>query len=263
MSTVSEKFHSAFRFMKETINGNIEAKFMKYSYYIYILAIIGLIMSILGITNGYLRYFNYSNYYADEIKFFGPFYYMGYTGIFIIVAFAPLPDYLILPFYGYISSLGDFNIYLVFFVTVLSMLFLTGIEYFGGRFAGRPLLLKVLSYFRIREKDISAADDWIKNHGMFSIFIATFIPYFKNVTSLAAGTLKMKAPEFFIANFAGFSLRFSVLIYMGYASVNVFKPSFDVQYRVFLYLIGFISLLYVFIYLIMVRKKSVQNFASV
>ncbi len=256
MSAISEKFRYAFKYMKELVDGGSETKLIKYSHNIFVIATIGLIISVLGLTNGYLHYLNYANYYSDEIRIFGPFYYMGYLGIFIVVAFAPLPDYLILPFYGYLSSLGDFNIYIAFLVSVLSMLFLTGIEYAGGRLAGRLLLLKVLSYFGIKEKDISAADDWITNHGMFSIFIATFIPYFKNVTSLAAGTLKMRAPDFFMANFAGFSLRFSALMYVGYASVNVFRPSFDVRFRGLLYLIGIFSIAYILLYIFSLRRRA-------
>ena len=41
------------------------------------------------------------------------------------------------------------------------MLFVPLIEYLGGRFAGRELLLKALSKIKIREKDINKADDWI------------------------------------------------------------------------------------------------------
>ncbi len=231
---------------------NINAKVSEYFYYIATIAIIGIVISTIGITNSYFHYLNYENYYSSEVKVFSPFYYLGYLGIFIIIAFAPPPDYLIVPFYGYLAALSYFNVYLVFIVSVIAMMFLIAIEYFGGRFAGRPLLLRVLSHVDITEKDISVADDWISNHGIFSIFVATFVPYFKNVTSLAAGTLKMNSAKFFATNAAGFSLRFSILLYIGYEGINVFLPSFDVQFRPVLYLIAISSAL-ILAYAILVK----------
>lgn len=237
-----------FQIKIESINGKVA----EYFYYIETIAIIGIVISVLGITNGYLHYFNYKNYYSSEVKVFSPFYYLGYIGIFLIIAFAPPPDYLLVPFYGYLASLSYFNVYLVFAVAVIAMMFLTAIEYFGGRFAGRPLLLRALLHVGITERDISVADDWISNHGIFSIFIATFVPYFKNVTSLAAGTLKMNSLKFFVTNAIGFSLRFAILVYIGYEGINVFLPSFDVKFMPLLYLLAIGSAL-ILIYATLVK----------
>lgn len=237
---------------------SVNSKISEYFYYIATVAIIGIVISALGITNGYFHYFNYKDYYSSEVKVFSPFYYLGYLGIFLIIAFAPPPDYLLVPFYGYLASLSYFNVYLVFIVAVLAMMFLTAIEYFGGRFAGRPLLLKVLLHVGITERDISVADDWISNHGIASIFIATFVPYFKNVTSLAAGTLKMNSLKFFITNAVGFSLRFAILVYIGYEGINVFLPSFDVEFRSILYLIAIASSL-ILAYAILVKALHNQD----
>ncbi|KAA8922913.1 DedA family protein [Thermoplasma sp.] len=222
----------------------------KYAYYGFIFSILILFAAVVALTNAYLHYLNVSSYYSYERRILAPFSLTGYEGMFFVVAFAPLPDYLIIPFYGYLASIGEFNIFATFFVSVMSMLFEMGIEYAGGRLAGRAILLKALSYFKITENDLEVADRWIRDHGPFSIFVATFIPYFKNVTSVAAGTLKMNAPWFFLSNFAGFAIRFGLLIYVGYSGIFVLTPSFDYDHRIAIAILGVMALLYLTGYLI-------------
>ena len=103
---------------------------------------------------------------------------------------------------------------------------------FAGRLAARPLLLKgpVLRSAFLRRTSKWQIDGW-PNHGKFSIFISTFIPFFYSVTSLAAGTLKMNAGRFFLASTAGFGLRFIFLEYIGYFGIYIFTASFDYSQR--------------------------------
>lgn len=114
------------------------------------------------------------------------------------------------------------------------MMFIAEIEYIGGRFAGRPILLRALSYFNIKEKDIESADRWLTRHGPFSIFISTFVPYFRNVASLAAGVLGMNAGYYTITSLAGYSIRAVLLLYFGYLGMDSPTPSFDYSHRLLL-----------------------------
>jgi len=236
----------------------------RYSYYLFVASLFFAVVSLIGLTNAYLHYVNISSYYSYQREVLRPFSLTGYSGMFVIVAFAPLPDYLIIPLYGYLSAIGIFNIYLTFAVSVSSMLFEMGIEYAGGRFGGRPLLLKVLSKFHITEGDIEFADNWIAKHGPVSIFLATFIPYFKNVTSIAAGTLRMNAFWFFLSNLAGFGLRFAFLLYIGYRSIYVLTPGFDYHNRNLLFLVAALSCSYIALYMIRktikIRRKIIASY---
>ncbi|MDG7052153.1 MAG: VTT domain-containing protein, partial [Nitrososphaerota archaeon] len=108
---------------------------------------------------------------------------------------------------------------------------IAAIRYFGRRFGGWALILKALSYGAINENDIEVADRWLARHGPFSIFMSTFVPYFRNVTSLAAGTLKMNAGYYAISNLVGYFLRALFLLYLGYTGLDVLTPSFDYRYR--------------------------------
>ena len=93
--------------------------------------------------------------------------------MFLAIFASPIPDYILVPVYGYLSSIGVFNPVVTFLVCMVASVL--PIPFVAARVAGRPLLLKGLSYLHITEKDINVADEWILEHGRFSIFTSTFI----------------------------------------------------------------------------------------
>lgn len=203
----------------------------RYSYYLLIFSSAAFLLAMIGFLNGYLHFIDVAAYYGYEKSVLSPLKGTGYLTMFLVLCFFPVSDYVLIPFYGYLSYLGYFSSYLTLLVVVGSMMFIAEIEYLGGRFGGRPILLKVLSHFKIRERDIDVADRWLARHGPFSIFMSTFIPYFRNVTSLAAGTLRMNAWYYTIISLAGYFLRALLLLYLGYTGLDVLTPSFDYRYR--------------------------------
>ena len=229
-------------------SGKGRGRLYKYEHYLFVVSILVALVSVLALLNGYYHYFNFSPFSVrGEVS--SSFLAVGYLGMFLTIAFAPVPDYLLVPIYGYLSSVRIFDPLTTFVVCVAAALFLMELEYVGGRLVARPLLFKALSYFRITEKDIEAADRWLMMHGKFSMSVSTFIPYFYSLTSLAAGTLKMRPIGFSFACLAGFGLRFAFLEYVGYSSINVFSPGFDYSQRATFILLLASSSLYVALYL--------------
>ena len=227
-------------------------------HYLFVVSVIVMILSALALLNAYTNFANISSYGISQGGISSPFLFAGYLGMFITIAFSPIPDYILLPSYGYLSSIGLFNPYMTFLVCLAAAII--PIEYLPARFAGRPLLLKGVSYFGISAKRIEAAERWLIEHGRFSIFISTFIPFFYSVTSLAAGILKMNAGEFFLASALGFGLRYAILEFIGYQSIYVFTSSFDYSQRVLIALLLILSSLYAAIYLIRTRgRRSAQK----
>jgi membrane protein DedA with SNARE-associated domain len=174
--------------------------------------------------------------------------------MFISIVFSPVPDYFLVPAYGYLSLIGLFNPYYTFLVCLVGAVF--PVEYVCGRFAARPLLLKVMSVLRISEKNVEAADKWLVEHGLFSIFISTFIPFFYSVISLAAGTLKMKSVAFLVSSAAGFGLRFVFLEGVGYYSIYIFTASFCNSQRTLFSLLLILSSIYAALYLVRTLPRS-------
>ena len=238
--------------------GDIHGPLRKFRHYLFVVSILIILLTVLALLNAYFCFANISSYDINQAGGSSPFLLAGYLGMFISIAFLPVPDYLLLPAFGSLASLGVFNPYTTFLVCLIAAIL--PIEYVPGRFAGRPLLLKGLSYFGISEKTIESADRWLAEHGRFSIFISTFIPYFYTVTSLAAGTLRMNAAEFLIASAAGFGLRYAFLEYIGYHSIFIFTASFDYSERALLALLLILSTLYMALYLMgTLRSRRIDS----
>ncbi len=226
----------------------------KYWHYIFVISIFIMLLSVLALLNAYYHFTNVSSYDIDQGAVSSP---ADYLGMFISMAILPIPDYVLVPVYGSLSAIGIFNPFTTFLVCLAGALF--PIEYFCGRFAARSLLLKGLSLMRMSEKDIEVADKWLVEHGHFSIFISTFIPFFYSIASLAAGTLKMKAGRFFLASTAGFGLRFVFLEYVGYYGIYIFTASFDYSQRTLFSLLLILSSVYAALHLVRTLRSSFKS----
>jgi membrane protein DedA with SNARE-associated domain len=201
----------------------------KYWHYVFVASIFAAVLSGLALLNGYCGFVNISSYSIGQSDISSSVLFAGYAGMFFAMAILPIPDYTLVPVYGFLCSIGLFNPVTTFLVCLVAAIF--PLEYLCGRLAARPLLLKGLKYFGIREKDIEVADRWLIDHGHFSIFMATFVPFFYSVASLAAGTLKMKVANFFLSSAAGFGIRYVFLEYIGFYGIYVFASSFDYSQR--------------------------------
>jgi len=220
-------------------------------HYLFVGSLLTMLVCTLALANAAFRLMDVSSYAPVDLSV--SFLLAGYLGMFLTVWISPIPDYVLIPVYGYLSALGTFDPYATLLVCLAAAIF--PVEYAAGRFAGRPLLLKVLSYFRVTEKDIEVADKWLVNHGKFSIFTATFIPFFYSVACLAAGTLKMRAVPFLLMSTAGFGLRYVFLEYVGFYGIYIFTASFDYADRAFFVSLLVLSSIYAVIHVVRTHRS--------
>lgn len=85
------------------------------------------------------------------------------------------------------------------------------VPYLVGRLGGRPLAERF-----VRVERIETAEDFFKEHGAPTTFVAAFAPLPYPVFALAAGVAHLGYPAFFLASLAGRGARFfgmGVLIY--------------------------------------------------
>ncbi len=136
----------------------------KYWHYLFVSSLFVILLSALVLINGYLHFYNSASYNVSQLNY-ASLLLAGYFGIFLTIWIPPIPDYLLVPIYGYLCSLGSLTLWLLFLRVCLRAVI--PIEYVCGRFAGRPLLLKGLSYFRITEKEFVVTDRWLVEHGHF------------------------------------------------------------------------------------------------
>lgn len=169
------------------------------------------------------QYINYMAIMIRLVIFDGPLYVLektSYIGAFILMtmesASFPVPSELILPYEGYLSFLGYMNLTLVILVSTAASLLGSLIDYWIGRIAGRPLVLRIGKYLGIREQELARAEHWFNTRGKISILIARFIPGLRSIISIPAGIANMDIREFMLYTFIGSIIWIISLTVMGY-----------------------------------------------
>lgn len=239
-----------------TPSENGEGYVSKYLHYAFVMSVIGLVASVVGLLNGYFHFIDISMYVSRQKSALSFLSSTGYVGMFFIFDFSGIPVYVLVPFYGYLCYIGDFNLRLAFLTMTASALFLDEVEYLSGRFVARSILQRVLAHFKVGQKQLEDAQNWIKRHGPFSVFMSTFFLELGDATSLAAGTLKMSVIQYTAASLAGDAAQIALLLYMGYAGLNVLKPSLDYAYRYWFAIAMLCSIGYLIAYVKLMRSKG-------
>lgn len=237
-------------------SGNNKSYTSKYLHYASVISILGLVASVVGLLNGYLRLIDISTYVSEQKGALSFISSTGYLGMFFIFDFSTIPVYLLVPFYGYLCYIGDFNLRLTFITMTTSALFLDEVEYMSGRFVARSILQRILAHFKIGQKQLEDAQKWIERHGPFSVFMSTFFLELGDATSLAAGTLKMNVIKYTAASLAGDAAQIALLLYLGYVGLNVLKPSLDYAYRYWFMLAMLCSIGYLIAYMKLMLSKG-------
>lgn len=169
---------------------------------------------------------------------------LGYAGIVLTMAIEsaciPLPSEIIMPFAGYLTSTGHFNLWLVAFWGAVGNLLGSWLAYVVGRYGGRPFLEKYGKYILLSRHDLDLADRWFLKHGESTVFFSRLLPVIRTFISLPAGIAKMEFWKFSFFSFVG-ALPWSLfLAYIGlrlgnhWADIRVYFHRFDLVIGVIL-----------------------------
>jgi len=163
---------------------------------------------------------------------------IGYLGIVLTMgiesACIPLPSEIIMPFSGYLASIGRFNLYLVSVAGAFGCLVGSILAYFVGIWGGRAFILKYGKYFLISHKDLETAERWFGRYGDLTIFFSRLMPVIRTFISLPAGIAKMNFPKFAIYTFLGSLPWCFALAYVGkilgenWQSIRVYFHNADI-----------------------------------
>jgi membrane protein DedA with SNARE-associated domain len=164
----------------------------------------------------------------------------GYLGVTISMALEsaciPIPSEIVMPFSGYLVSLGRFSLWSVTVWATNGNLAGSLMAYFIGYYGGRPLVLKYGRYILINHDELNRADHWFSKYGPLTIFFSRMLPVIRTFISLPAGIARMNLPKFMIYTFLG-SLPWNFgLTYLGMILGNQWKDLED-YFRKFDYLI--------------------------
>ena len=144
----------------------------------------------------------------------------GAFGISILMAIescnVPLPSEAILPFAGYLVSIGKIpNIHVAAFFGAVGCVLGSIPSYYLGYWGGRPFFEKYGKYMLVSRKDLDEADRWVDKYGDWAFFICRMLPIIRTFISLPAGILKARKRMFFTLTFLGSLIWSYFLVYIG------------------------------------------------
>src|SRR2546422_6112611 len=132
---------------------------------------------------------------------------LGYTGIVLLMAIEsaciPLPSEIIMPFSGYLVSLGKLNLWGVGVAGAIGCVIGSLIAYWVGMYGGRPLIEKYGRYLLISHHDLDLADRWFARFGEVIVFTSRLLPAVRTFIAFPAGVARMNLKRFVIYTFAG------------------------------------------------------------
>jgi membrane protein DedA with SNARE-associated domain len=145
----------------------------------------------------------------------------GYSGIFGLMILEssslPVPSEIILPFSGYLVSIGQFNFWLAVVVATVAAIIGSLIDYYIGLKGIEALTKrKILGRVLFSVDQLTFAGKWFNKYGTLTIFLARLVPGIRTLISFPAGAAKMPLGKFLVFTTAGCVLWNSVLIYVGY-----------------------------------------------
>jgi membrane protein DedA with SNARE-associated domain len=184
----------------------------------------------------------------------------GYTGIFGLMLLEssslPVPSEVILPFAGYLASLGQLDIWIT--VTLATVAGVAGslFDYYIGLKGVHALTQnKILGKIVLSTKQLEVAEKWFTKYGSLMIFTSRMIPGFRTTFSFPAGAVKMKLSKFIGFTFAGCFLWNVLLIYLGWYLGKNWTQVAGVSH----YLIVAVAAIAIIIVVYIVKKRPVKK----
>lgn len=184
----------------------------------------------------------------------------GYLGITLLMALEsaciPIPSEVIMPFAGYLASLGRFSFLLVIFLGAFGNLIGSIVAYWAGFYGGRPFLERYGKYVLLRKEELDKAQRFFEKYGNTSILFSRILPIIRTFISLPAGIARMRFGKFCLYTFIGSLFWSALLAYVGlflgenWENVGIYFKKFD-----WLILILLIFLVAYFVYKKLRSKK--------
>lgn len=144
----------------------------------------------------------------------------GYPGIFGLLMLGiiglPVPDETLLAFCGYLANQGELNLVFTIAAAFIGSCSGISVSYLIGRGPGLKLLNKYGAYIHVTEERVNRVHVWFEKVGKWLLVIGYFIPGFRHLTAIVAGSSKLSYPEFAPFAFAGALLWSTTFVCVGY-----------------------------------------------
>lgn len=145
---------------------------------------------------------------------------LDYSGIVLLMAVEsaciPLPSEIIMPFSGYLVSMGAFTLMGVSLAGSAGCVVGSIAAYYVGMKGGRPMVEAYGRYVLISRRDLERADRWFGRWGDATVFFARLLPVIRTFIAFPAGVARMNFLRFVIYTFLGSFPWCLGLAYAGY-----------------------------------------------
>jgi membrane protein DedA with SNARE-associated domain len=132
---------------------------------------------------------------------------LGLFGVVLMMAIEsaciPLPSEIIMPFAGYLVSIGQMNLFLVATAGAIGCNLGSAAAYAVGQYGGRPFVERWGGYILITRRDLDWADRFFARYGSAAVFIARLLPVVRTFIALPAGVARMPVVKFHVYTFLG------------------------------------------------------------
>jgi membrane protein DedA with SNARE-associated domain len=131
----------------------------------------------------------------------------GYLGLLGLMALEsagmPLPSEIIMPFAGYLVSIGRFNLFLVATVGALGCNVGSTAAYYLAAWGGRKALERWGRYVLIEPDEVRRVEAFFQRYGAAAVFFGRLLPFVRTYIAFPAGLAKMPQAKFQIYTFLG------------------------------------------------------------
>lgn len=148
---------------------------------------------------------------------------LGYPGIVLTMAIEsaliPLPSEIIMPFSGYLVSIGRFNLIGVAFFgaigNVLGSLAAYGLGYWGHERIVRRFIRKFGKFLLISEEELDNTEKLLHKYKDLVVLGSRVLPGIRTVISLPCGIAKLPLLRFIVLTFVGSFIWSFILAWIG------------------------------------------------
>ena len=144
----------------------------------------------------------------------------GYVGIAALMAIElaciPLPSEVIMPFAGYLVSIGKLSLIGAATAGAIGCNVGSTIAYYVAAKGGRPVFERWGSYVFVSAGDLERAERFFARYGSVTVFVARLLPVVRTFIAFPAGLARMPMLKFQVYTFLGSWPWCFALAYVGY-----------------------------------------------
>ena len=144
----------------------------------------------------------------------------GYAGAAFLMALesmiAPVPSEAVMPFVGFQVADGKWNLAGAILATSAGSMIGSWLSYLMGYYGGKPLVLKVGKYLLLNRHDLELTERFFhRRQGVWTVFIARFVPVVRHFISIPAGIGRMRLGSFSLVTLVGATIWNTFLLICG------------------------------------------------